>query len=528
MNPLRKKIGFLTSANDAAAAALFKTLSAAFPELLESAAETDDPNSFSGIIYCNVPARYAGVPHLFLRLVANPVEKAIVKFGSAASVPAVFRNREVKQSQAALLEKGDFEAGDEIIASAGGAPVWTGRAGGVRSQSSAMSLKTIESSPLFFKLLSGEHFVQVLPVLDFIRHVTEEDRWTPPPLRANIMFDDPNLHGVRYGWLDYSRLIKSAIERNYQASFATIPIDAWFTSRKSAELLRAHPAQISLLVHGNNHLSDELASFPSAEVAIRELSQAFNRIRALERKAGVEVSKVIAAPHGACSEMTLGIMCRIGYEGACISHGSLYGHNKDKEWTRRIGAAIAEVVEGTPVMPRFRVSYDCLNSALLSAYLHQPIVPVGHHEDAADGLKMVETVADFINTLGDVHWCDMKTLCRGNFFSRIEGDELRIRSFSRICDLQIPPGVTRLSVERHWVSNSSPEGLRIGCEGRNAIALESYGGESLPVSPGSTVSIASVRQDMIDPAPVRGGVNLWAFTRRQLCECRDRLKPAFR
>jgi len=529
MSNLRNRIGLVCPSKGTIAKGFFELLADSFPGVFEIA-NGRDYGSLGGVIVCHgdVSTKDLGVPSLVVMASSNVLKNARVQFGHSSSVPAVFRNREVRQTQAAVFDKGALDSCDEIIASADGHPIWAGRTdASCRRQICAVALQQIENGRLLCQHLSGGAFVQLLPIIDFIRHVTDEDRWTAPALRANIMFDDPNLHSVRYGWLDYSKLLNSARKHRYHASFATIPLDTWFTSKKSAALIKSHATHLSLLVHGNNHLKDELARFPSAQAAIWAMSQALNRIRRLEQRTGIEVSKVVAAPHGACSEETLGIMARLGYEGACISHGSLYHHNKDKGWTRRIGTAIAEVVAGMPIIPRFRLSLDSFNSILLAAYFNQPIIPVGHHQEAADGLKMVETVVDFINSVGDVRWFDMKTVCRGNFFSMLKGGELRIKTFTRICDLRIPPEITRLSVERSWLANNGPDSLRISREGREELTLDTYAGETLPVSPNSMIEVASVHPDRIDPVPTQGGVNLLALARRQLCECRDRLSPHF-
>jgi hypothetical protein len=529
MSALRKKIGLVGCSGNAAAKGLFHLLTDLFPGVCESANGRDD-GSWAGVIVCDgdISTKPPALPSLVLMPSSRVVEEARVQFGNSNSVPAVFRNREVKQTQAVVFDKAALEGGDEIIASADGHPIWAARADdSCRRQICAVSFQQGENRRFLFEYLSGGIFVQLLPIIAFIRQVREEEAWTAPPARANMMFDDPNLHGVRYGWLDYARLIQSAREHKYHASFATIPLDAWFTSNKAAALLRTHSARLSLLVHGNNHVANEMARFPSAPAAIWAMSQALNRIRKLEQKAGVEVSKVVAAPHGACSEETLGIMARLGYEGACISYGSLRCHNQDKNWTRRMGMAMAEVVAGMPVIPRVPLSADQLNSILLAAYFDQPIVLVGHHQEAADGLKMVEAVADFINSIGEVRWRDMKTVCRGNFFSKLKGDELTIKTYTRICHLQIPAGITKLSVERPWLAGNGPDGLRISREGQKDLVLDSYAGETLPVSPGSAIVIESVHPDATDPVPTGGGINLLAFARRQLCECRDRLRPFF-
>ena len=50
---------------------------------------------------------------------------------------------------------------------------------------------------------------------------------------------------------------------------------------------------------------------------------------------------------------------------------------------------MTEMVAGLPVISRFRISRECQNAILLAAYLDQPIIPVGHHQDVAGGLDLL-------------------------------------------------------------------------------------------------------------------------------------------
>ena len=40
---------------------------------------------------------------------------------------------------------------------------------------------------------------------------------------------------------------------------ATVPLDAWYFDRKVVDLFQTHKKEISLMMHGVNHVADELA-----------------------------------------------------------------------------------------------------------------------------------------------------------------------------------------------------------------------------------------------------------------------------
>ena len=151
------------------------------------------------------------------------------------------------------------------------------------------------------------------------------------------MFDDPNLHWPTYGFIDFAQIAAHAQMHNYHVSFATIPLDTWFVHMPTAALFKQHSDRLSLLIHGNDHITEELARDYSEKERSRILLQALGRIGELEHRSGVVVSRVMVAPHGACSEKVLEEMAQLGFESACISSGSLRHYNGQATWLRTIG-----------------------------------------------------------------------------------------------------------------------------------------------------------------------------------------------
>jgi hypothetical protein len=453
--------------------------------------------------------------------------RATVQFGRTAAVPKVFRGRAVEQNDLAPHAPLIVRDGDQIIATLREQPIWVVRENGrCRTDVSAMALPLTDEISAFFKCFAARNFLPLLPLVDFLRGLTGESGWNSPGLRAEFMFDDPNLHAASYGWINFPELAQHASLHNYHASMATVPLDTWFECHQAVGVFAGNPARLSLLIHGNDHLKEELASFSSDEQRMASLAQALKRISRLEAKTSIRVSRVMAAPHGACSEETARVMARMGFEAACISTGSLHTYNAGKSWAKNIGLRMSEIVAGLPVIPRFRLGRECRDAILLAAYLDQPIIPVGHHQELAGGLELLEDLAGFINSLGEVRWMDMKDIARSNYRTRTEGNLLRVQSYSRVFNLKIPPGVTRISIERPNPVEATEEGIRVRTHGGKDQFFASYASEPRPVQPGTSLEITSLLPDPVNPDSVRlPGLSPWALARRQFCECRDRLGP---
>ena len=141
--------------------------------------------------------------------------------------------------------------------------------------------------------LAPGRFLALLPLVHFLRELTAEKLWERPVPRATIILDDPNLHWTSYGRLDYRELVSAARDVRFHVVIATVPLDAWFARRASVELFRSHPEVVSLAIHGNDHVKRELRAAATPEDSRRVVAQAIRRIAALERRTGLEVSRVM-------------------------------------------------------------------------------------------------------------------------------------------------------------------------------------------------------------------------------------------
>ncbi len=448
----------------------------------------------------------------------------LLRFADSHLLPGVFRGRTLTLARALKLAPFEFEGGcnQEVVASVEGRPVWTVRCkGDSRADFAGTGLPQVQTGEGLRDHFHADNFFGLLPLVTFLRRICGEDAWKPPFIRACFMFDDPNLHATRYGWLDYQCLARHAAQHNYHVSFATIPLDAWYVNRKSAALLQDQQSRLSLLIHGNNHTRNELAQQWSEGERLRQLAQSLKRIERLERRTGLKVSRVMAAPHGACSAEAFRDMARLGYEAACVSDGSLVAWNPVAPWVQTLGLRMGEVIEGLPVMPRFRLRRGCDAAILLSAYLGQPIIPVGHHQDVRSGLQLLAALADFINSLGPVSWSNIETIARSSYQCLRRGDVLHVRIHSRRVSVEVPAGIRALVVERAW-SDDGAEDLCVGPDGQRPQRVPP--GSEFSVERAGRLWISSPHAEPVAPASVpRPAWRLWPVLRRQISEGRDRL-----
>jgi len=480
--------------------------------------EVHDSDSRSALAWAE------GFPSFRLQLVPGDTRRAEVGFSQSEEVPQLLRGRRVVTETAS----GSLPAGATLADTEWG-PVWTSETrGGLRHDAAVMSRSAVTSDGCLFQHLNGQRFVGLLPLLEWARRISGWESWTRPSVRACLMIDDPNLHWTTYGHVSFKELVDDGRRHGFHTSLATIPLDQYYVKGSAAWLLRQSPDAISLLVHGNNHTYRELAGPEPPGMQLAMMRQAVRRIERLERRAGVAVSRVMAPPHGACSIGMMRALARAGFEAACISHGSVEAANPACEWTAGMGAEPTMVLRGLPVIPRFRLGRFTETQVLVSAYLGQPIVGVGHHGDLRGGLRCLIETAQAVKSLGDVAWSDMATVAAGTYRWRIEREALHVTSFSRRFRLQVPEGINALAVRLagDWGSDTTVAGRRVpsGCDLEGGATGASVWTFAVPES--GLLEVVTFPDDGADATGAADPATpVHALIRRGLTEARDRLMP---
>jgi hypothetical protein len=363
----------------------------------------------------------------------------------------------------------------------------------------------------------------MVPLLHFLRELLGPDGWPTPEPRASFIIDDPNLHHRSYGYIDFEKLANHAAAHNYHATIATVPLDAWYFDRQVAGLFQAHKKYISLMMHGVNHVADELARAYDEQDALSLLAAGLRRIGHLESRSGVTVARIMAAPHGAFAESMADLMLRLGYEAACVSIGSLLRWNPDKLWPTDLGFSPGQSL-GSLAFPVFHRTGISETDIRLSAFLGHPVIVAAHHQDCVSNFARLEYIANIINESADVRWMGIEDISRTNFLSKTQNGIVQIWPYSRRFKISLSPEITSVQVCRPPYCEAFTIDLRGNHRDVTEAAIV-----NVPAwyrISNNMMEISLPPTNRVDYNQVTSkSVGMWPVVRRLLTEARDRTQP---
>ncbi len=333
---------------------------------------------------------------------------------------------------------------DDILAASESGAVWTVTHGAAPIHRLRSTLPELESEEALYALLSKRQLTAVA-LVQFLRELSSPRDWRPAPLRAAFLFDDPNLRWRSYGFIDYGRLVRHADEHGYHAAMAMIPLDAGRPHPPTVDLFRRRADRLSLIVHGNDHTKGELLATGDDETARTIAAQALRRIHRFEQRCGLTVDRVMAPPHGLCSEPMTRALGAVGFDALTAIHPLPWTETPPAD-PLLAGWRPADFVAGCAVVPRIPLGSTAADIGL-RAFLDHPLIVYGHHEDVADGLDALAQTAAMINRLGDVRWTSVGDIVTSNAEQRGTAGRVSVRPFARRVRLPIAAEFSVLTVE---------------------------------------------------------------------------------
>jgi hypothetical protein len=453
-----------------------------------------------------------GLPALAVGSIAHHSEERVVVGDHAAVDPRLRGLVLIDQPSGPELAP---TAGETVLAASEAGPAWTTTGGPVRVDRVRGSLPALGNADVLRQCLRVPGSLALLALVQLLRAL--DDDWKAPALRAAFVFDDPNLRRPTYGHIDYEALVAHADVHGHHAAMAMIPLDVARPDARAVGTFRRRPDRLSLVIHGNDHTRNELLQPRTRHEALKLGAHALARIERFERTTGVPVDRVMMPPHGRCAAVVANALAGLGFDGVCAIHPCPWTAETPPDHLLA-GWSPCEFVEGSAVLPRFPLTVWASEIAL-RAFLDQPLVLYGHHDDLAGGLEPLAEAAARVNRLGDVQWTSVGGLARKSFAASLKDDVLHVRPWAQRIEVPVPAGVRRIAVHEPKPGT----GLHRWTTGSGGLHEL---GEPVTVGPGNRVTVQLRPREQVDPASVPlPRARPWPVMRRRATEARDRLAP---
>jgi hypothetical protein len=419
-----------------------------------------------------------------------------------------------------------------VLAVAAGKPIWAqSDADGVNYETASALPSELEDWEFLRDHLTAGRFWSLLPIVHFLKKISRNVSESSEVRRACFVIDDPNLRFSSYGYVSFSDLARDAQACDYHVAVATIPLDLVLPGRRAVRVFRAFQSELSLVVHGNDHVRRELERCRSAIEAERMISSATTRVGRFEKRAGIRIDRVMCPPHGGCSPETMAALFRYGFLGLAASRPFPWeGFADERRW--RLGGWLPAQLAagGLPVIPRYPLSRN-LDDLVFRAFLEQPLLIYCHHADLRSGVEPLRAAATRVAELGDVRWMSLASITRGNALCREHDGVATVTLYSRDVRLPRPTAPTvRIEVPRvlgerelmKLVVDGESHDLQVGPDGGASVTLANPPiGHELRIQISAPLHVAA--------APIRDWrPRAWPLARRALTETRDRAFPLIR
>ena len=310
----------------------------------------------------------------------------------------------------APLENG---TGSRVLATVAGKPIWVrSDAEGVHRETASALPVELEDREFLRDHLTAGRFWSLLPIVQFLKNlscgVSAQSHIRP----ACFVIDDPNVRFSSYGYVSFPELARDARECNYHVAVATIPLDLVAPGHGAVGVFRSFRPELSLVVHGNDHVHRELERCRKVEEPsdgrVRGGSRGTIRTpkRNPHRSSDVPAARRLQ-PRDARGALRVRIPRTRGVTP--VSMG----------WIRRSAPVAARRVAAGPTRwrrpPRDPALLDERESRRpgVRAFLGQPgLILYLHHADLCDGLEPLRAAARRVAELGDARW-DVARIHRG-------------------------------------------------------------------------------------------------------------------
>lgn len=366
-----------------------------------------------------------------------------------------------------------------------------------------------------------ESFSQIVPEMMFIKYVFKDKCWHTDTNFASLIIDDPLLK-EKYGFLDYSKLLREMDKHNFSTSIAFIPWNFKRTSSKVANMFKERPDRFTVCVHGCDHTENEFGTTDIEKLNGR-IKLATRRMISHENTMGLKFDKVMIFPQGRFSTMAMQVLKANNYLAAVNSSAIPFNKSEGLETTCFFEPATMVYASFPLFLRRYPENYLDL---VFDLFLGKPAFIVTHHNNFKGGYHTITDLIDKMNSVAkDIQWVGVGTAIEHSYLEKVEADgTVYCKIYANSTFIKNKHRHTRkYIVSKHETGNVPIKYLLVNGKKSSYRILNNKLTLALRISPKDVVRIELVYEDDISCVPlsqnVRDNVKVWM--RRHTSEFRD-------
>jgi len=304
----------------------------------------------------------------------------------------------------------------------------------------------LETSDESISYFTKKDFLEIAPLVMFLRYACGQKCWHTPGHYANLTIDDPWLREP-YGFLSYKGLLKEMEKVNFHTTIGFIPWNYDRNEKDVVSLFREHPDRFSICVHGNNHDHYEFYKYETNKedpwsarpLNLHEanIKQAIARMEKFQDMMGLSYDSVMVFPHSIAPAKTLGLLKRYNFLATSNAAQSPLGSEQPNDPLFSLKPAILDF-ENFATIDRYWPKERTKADIAIDLFLGNPICYHNHHDLFKDGIDSFNETAEMINDIEPkVRWQSLGYIARHLYIQRVRSDgNYDVRAFCRSIELE--------------------------------------------------------------------------------------------
>jgi peptidoglycan/xylan/chitin deacetylase (PgdA/CDA1 family) len=290
------------------------------------------------------------------------------------------------------------------------------------------------------------------PYFMYLAAAAGDKAWHFTGQYANLTVDDAWLVEP-YGHLSYTGLLAEMEKHNFHTTVAFIPWNFDRSRPNVVSIIRAHPENFSISIHGDDHNHAEFSLSPASEKFSEskrredtfKVRQALARMNEFSRLTGIPYDRVWIFPYSIGPEPVLGILKENGLLATVNSRivpQRLVPPGDPLFQFRNVTLSYANF----PSIRRFGAAESLPSSFLaIQSFLGNPILLYFHQDFFASGIGTFDSYADEINRMNPhTVWTSLGEIIRHTYLVKRRDDgQYDVRSYSSDILLSNPDSQTR-------------------------------------------------------------------------------------